>query len=74
MDQLKPCPFCGGAVEIVGESNPFLIWCETCGLEFGHEKDYKTYQIVEAWNRRVDDGYSDQRHGDAKQLRNNYSY
>ena len=52
---LKPCPFCGGRVEMVGHNNgsPFVIICENCSLEFGVEKNYLSYQVIEAWNRRA---------------------
>lgn len=51
---LLPCPFCGGEAEIIGvdNSNPFTVWCDNCGLEFGMGKDYHYYQIVETWNTR----------------------
>ncbi len=55
-EKLKLCPFCGGEVEMVGlnDHNPFFIICEKCGLEFGQDKDYLSYQVVEAWNRRAE--------------------
>lgn len=48
------CPVCSGEVEIIGvnNSNPFTVWCDNCGLEFGVGKDYHYYQIVESWNTR----------------------
>lgn len=54
MSALKPCPFCGGDVEITGINNgsPFVVWCDNCGLEFGVNKEYYIYQAIEAWNRR----------------------
>lgn len=56
MTDLKPCPFCGGEVEIVGinNGNPFTVWCENCGLEFGTGKEYYLCQVIDAWNRRAD--------------------
>lgn len=53
--RLLPCPICGGKVEAVGvnDGNPWHVWCETCGLEFGVDKDYYLYQVIEEWNRRV---------------------
>ena len=56
MNKLKPCPFCGNNVEMIGvnNGNPFVIWCENCGLEFGIDKDFYTYQVIEAWNRRIE--------------------
>lgn len=55
MAELKPCPFCGGKIEIVGvnNGNPFMAYCDNCGLEFGRDKEYYSYQIVEAWNTRT---------------------
>ena len=49
-----PCPVCCGEVEIIGvnNSNPFTVWCDSCGLEFGTGKDYHYYQILEAWDTR----------------------
>lgn len=54
-DRLLPCPICGGKVEAVGvnNGNPWHVWCETCGLEFGVDKDYYLYQVIEEWNRRA---------------------
>lgn len=37
----------------VNNDNPFHIWCEQYGLEFGLHKDYLTYQLIETWNKRV---------------------
>lgn len=53
---LKPCPICGSKVEMIGTNNcnPFRVWCEKCGLEFGIEKDYYAHQLYKAWNNRVE--------------------
>lgn len=61
MNELKPCPFCGGKVEIVGikNGNSFIVWCENCGLGFGIEKEYYLYQIIGAWNHRAEQGQSE---------------
>ncbi|HHY27206.1 MAG TPA: hypothetical protein GX523_10790 [Desulfitobacterium dehalogenans] len=61
VNKFKPCPFCGGEVEVFGinNGNPFMVYCESCGLEFGREKDFHFYQVLEAWNRRVDGGQMD---------------
>lgn len=46
---------CGSKVEIVGvgNTNPFQVWCEECGLQFGGHKDYLTYQLIEVWNKKI---------------------
>ena len=62
MDELKPCPFCGGKALLshdhagIGAS---YIRCEKCGLE--SIRFLKSFEIasddkaVEFWNRRVND-------------------
>lgn len=53
-EKFKPCPFCGGKIEIltVNNGSNFIVWCEKCGLGFGIEKEYLSWQILEAWNKR----------------------
>lgn len=55
MDELLPCPFCGGKAELHGinNSNPFIVYCTNCGVEMGNEKDFLTYQAIDAWNTRT---------------------
>ena len=55
MIELLPCPFCGGKAELYGinNSNPFIVYCTNCGVEMGNEKDFLTYQAIEAWNTRI---------------------
>lgn len=58
MAELKPCPFCGGEVELFENNNAFLgrwyIFCPKCGIETGLY--IKPEYIVEKWNRRADNG------------------
>ena len=66
MDELKPCPFCGGKAEVVPhefystlekewKTVSYGVVCKTCGISgypyFGCE-----LHAVTAWNRRVSDG------------------
>ena len=63
-DKLKPCPFCGGEVEIVcigggwfwrHNNNPSDTDCVIT-----HSKKYKTYEEAkEHWNRRADNDKSE---------------
>lgn len=58
MNELKPCPFCGGEAAIREYSNGFNIWfrvrCDSCGVaQDGIRNGYGKEQAVEAWNRRV---------------------
>lgn len=53
MDEILPCPFCGGEAEPVNYS-PFDGWhcrCKRCDLEGNEWLDAAT--AVRAWNRRV---------------------
>ena len=52
--ELSPCPFCGSVASFkdTNENSPYLIACESCGLEFGLGKNYNQSEIVDAWNRR----------------------
>lgn len=64
MDELKPCPFCGGEAEVqkakstsyFGRKLPYKVKCKRCHCAlayqfFGTEKD-----ATKAWNRRADNG------------------
>ena len=64
MEEIKPCPFCGGKVEIIEDLN-FLgevgIECQDCFIQFTaptHDErviDEKGYMIT-MWNGRADNG------------------
>lgn len=56
MDDLKPCPFCGGKdCEIRHEvDNSFYVFCKDCGVICGYS--LSEYDCKIAWNRRVSDG------------------
>ncbi len=57
MDELKPCPFCGGEAETIksflyGKVAGYTVSCKKCGCEL---KMYTSKQNAEkAWNRRAD--------------------
>lgn len=55
--ELKPCPFCGGAVEKKTSVmfGTMMFRCHKCGADvcfYGSEADPKA---TEAWNRRYQD-------------------
>lgn len=61
--QLKPCPFCDGAAELVDEERRdseglltvYLVGCADCDALMGNFKDFDTPAAVAAeWNRRAD--------------------
>ena len=53
MDELKPCPFCGGEAAFLGETQS--IKCKQCGGMFIVTNPFTTrLEAKEAWNRRAD--------------------
>lgn len=58
MEQLKPCPFCGGEAEIRSYQyifgKQFWVFCRGCGLTTPEQLDEKT--AIKLWNRRVSNG------------------
>lgn len=53
MDELKPCPFCGGDAAFVGDTR--IIKCKRCGGAFICANPLiTTLEVKNAWNRRVD--------------------
>ena len=52
MAELKPCPFCGGEAEFVGDTQ--TIKCKNCGGAFIVTNPLiSRLEVKEAWNRRV---------------------
>lgn len=66
MDELKPCPFCGGKAQILDNAWHVIfntrvrIKCRRCGVRtmeyVGSDWDDTHYLAIEAWNRRADNG------------------
>lgn len=69
--ELKPCPFCGGEASVIRApyANTVFIQCTSCQAMMGRynkttiggHKLFKVHceteeMVVEAWNRRVNDG------------------
>lgn len=55
MNELKPCPFCGGKAAFIAGAR--TIKCKYCGGAFICTNPLiTTLEIAEAWNRRDDDG------------------
>lgn len=57
MEQLKPCPFCGGKALGPTDAWPHMIVCEDCGAGV---KGFKyagagAWEAIQKWNRRVED-------------------
>jgi len=58
MDELKPCPFCGGTGIWIEQydctaGKRWRIMCLKCGAGFDPGWVQERYMIVEMWNRRV---------------------
>ena len=59
MDELKPCPFCGGKAYLdlyILPKYEYVIRCNVCSLEFGLYLGRNKEEAIEAWNRRADNG------------------
>ena len=65
MAELRPCPFCGSEVEETGGSCNYKkyvmtlsVVCCGCGTKYQFKAGFKENpygEVVEAWNRRVND-------------------
>ena len=60
MDELLPCPFCGGSVRCQSTVTDVAVWCIACGAKvvrlhyIGSTVDWdSTPHAVAAWNRRT---------------------
>jgi Lar family restriction alleviation protein len=59
MENLKPCPFCGGEADIeeipgspfTNEPYTWGVGCKTCNIGWYEESKERA---IEAWNRRVE--------------------
>lgn len=58
MNELKPCPFCGGRVKVViGFGGLHFFKCRGCGAVVSFDTDYynkNKSKAKEAWNRRAE--------------------
>ena len=57
MDEVKPCPFCGGEALLINMkySKKIFVKCKDHCCE--QDLIYKTEEeAIEAWNRRAEDG------------------
>ena len=55
MNELKPCPFCGGKAEIVSmgvDRQVSVVLCEECGG--GTMLKETEAEAIDAWNRRAE--------------------
>ena len=59
-NELKPCPFCGGAAEVYCDremgGSQYRIKCTNCPADVGRHWYWKKNDAIAAWNRRVNDG------------------
>lgn len=60
MKELKPCPFCGGEVEIfswyikgIANRLHYNVRCKDCGCTRRSREYRTTKKAIEEWNRRV---------------------
>jgi hypothetical protein len=50
MDDLKPCPFCGGKADL--EEHDWAATCFGCGFSYSGEGFDSLEQLADKWNRR----------------------
>ena len=56
MDELKPCPFCGGEAELYEDVGGYSVDCGVCGAGigyFGNGLPDAKVAAMAAWNRRA---------------------
>lgn len=53
MEQLKPCPFCGGEAKIMKMGYPHWVYCLQCGAKV-HGGTTSEKDSIKAWNRRTE--------------------
>lgn len=54
MEELKPCPFCGGEAKFTEPyKNIYVVSCPNCGV--GSAIFSNPGEAIEAWNRRYSD-------------------
>ena len=56
--QLKPCPFCGGEVEILTEevdaiSEAYNFHCDNCDMSTYYDYSNDKEEAIRHWNRRT---------------------
>ncbi len=61
MADLKPCPFCGGEARYIYLMPYNFVACKKCKkptriLTDYYEQQDRKEEVIELWNRRVEDG------------------
>ena len=62
MEELKPCPFCGGKAEVIQERvlGLYAVWCKDCKcqtiyqFDFGEGLEVSKQKAIKVWNRRAE--------------------
>ena len=60
MNELKPCPFCGGDPDVEVGLDYYSIRCTHCGAEISMTANPRYcagYEVTKKWQRRDPDGY-----------------
>lgn len=55
MEELKPCPFCGGEATLYNDGVLKYIYCTNCGCRTTRFDWYDKKRMVQKWNRRASD-------------------
>ena len=64
-DTMKPCPFCGGNVQLhkFAIADIWGIFCPKCGTCFSNQLNESRLRVIKAWNRRDGNGEHDNQRG-----------
>ena len=55
MEELKPCPFCGGRpMPIETHAGYGFVQCSSCGCAMGEDDSKTPEELTEDWNRRAE--------------------
>ena len=57
MENLRPCPFCGGTELAVNEhehyDDEYEIWCHSCSTAICFYGEFDKSVVIQHWNRRI---------------------
>lgn len=69
MDELKPCPFCGGEAVYIERGNEHIglketsVCCKSCNtkqihkwIRYKFDFEFVRTKTIQAWNRRTENG------------------
>jgi Lar family restriction alleviation protein len=52
MSELKPCPFCGGKVEVLQYDGYIAVFCKNCNAQIFND-EFDDEKVINSWNTRA---------------------